>query len=87
MDRKENGMSDCILALKSQTLAERARRAALMEKVEAEVVSVDPSITRRGCSVGLKIPCEQVDKVKKTLDRKHIVYGDVIGRWENGWEN
>jgi len=73
-------MADCIIALKNQTLAERARRAALMDRIEAEVVSVDPSVTRRGCSVGLKIPCEAVEKMKKILDKRKIVYGDVIGR-------
>lgn len=72
-------MKDCILAMKTQTAAERARRIAVMEKIPAEVVSIDPSVTRRGCSIGIRLPCSLVSDLQKMLDRKNIPYGDVIG--------
>lgn len=73
-------MTDCILAMKTQTAAERARRIAVMEKIPAEVVSIDPSVTRRGCSIGIRMPCSYISAFQKILDRKNITYGDVIGR-------
>ncbi|MBQ9718189.1 MAG: DUF3343 domain-containing protein [Clostridia bacterium] len=73
-------MPDCILAMKTRTAAEKARRTAAIERIEAEVVSVDPSVTRHGCSVGLRLNCADVEEVTRLLDRKGVVYGDVIGR-------
>lgn len=73
-------MPDCILAMRTRTAAEKARRTAVLEKIEADVVSVDPSVTKHGCSVGLRLNCADADTVKRLLDRKGIVYGDVIGR-------
>jgi len=73
-------MSDCILAMKTRTAAEKARRAAVFAQISAEVVSVDPNVTRHGCSVGLRLNCAEVDDLTELLDRKGIVYGDVIGR-------
>lgn len=73
-------MPDCIIAMKTRTAAEKARRAAAFERIQAEVVSVDPSVTRHGCSVGLRLNCADVDELTELLDKKNIVYGDVIGR-------
>ncbi len=73
-------MSDCILPMRTRTSAEKARRAAAIAKIPAEVVSVDPSVTKYGCSVGLRLNCADVDKLTEQLDKRGIVYGDVIGR-------
>ncbi len=73
-------MPDCIIAMKTRTAAERARRAAAFEKIMTEVVSVDPSVTRHGCSIGIRLNCADVDTLTNVLDKKNIVYGDVIGR-------
>ncbi len=73
-------MPDCILAMRTRTAAEKARRAAAFIKIPAEVVSVDPSVTRHGCSVGLRLRCADVDELTGQLDRRGILYGDVIGR-------
>ncbi len=73
-------MPDCILAMRTRTAAEKARRAATLAKIPAEVVSVDPSVTRHGCSVGLRLNCADVDSLAEQLDKRGIVYGDVIGR-------
>jgi hypothetical protein len=52
----------------------------VLEKIDAEVISVDPSVTKHGCSVGLRLNCADVGSVTKLLDKKGITYGDVIGR-------
>lgn len=73
-------MPDCILAMKTQTAAERARRAAVLERIPVQVVSVDPSVTRHGCALGLMLPCTETGRLMRVLDQKKIPYGDVIGR-------
>ena len=73
-------MAECVIAMKSQTAAERARRAATFERIYADVVSIDPSVTRRGCSLGIKLSCSEVERMKMIMDKKNIPYGDVIGR-------
>lgn len=73
-------MADCILAMKTQTEAEKARRAAVHERITAEIVHIDPSVTRRGCSIGIRFPCEKTEKLRSILDHYSISYGDLIGR-------
>lgn len=73
-------MGDCVITVRSQTAAERARRAAALERVNAVIVSIDPSVTKRGCALGLRLPCEDVEQMKAVLNKKNIPYGDVIGR-------
>lgn len=73
-------MADCVIGMKSQFLAEKARRTALMERIGAEIVSIDPSVTKRGCSIGIRLNCSDVERFKSILDRRKIAYGDIIGR-------
>jgi len=73
-------MSDCILAMKTHTDAERARRIAVSENIQAEIVNIDPSVTRRGCSVGVRLPCSKSGRLVELLERRRIPYGDLIGR-------
>jgi len=73
-------MSDCVIAMKTPTDAERARRIALIDRIPCEIVNIDPSVTKRGCSIGLKFPCHSSDRLINLLERKNISYGDLIGR-------
>ena len=73
-------MTECVITMKSQTNAEAARRAAAGIRIPARVVSVDPNITKHGCSFGLKASCAELDRLKRALDQKGIGYGEVIGR-------
>ena len=73
-------MADCVIGMKSPTLAERARRAASCERIPAEVVSIDPAVTRRGCSFGLRLSCSDTDRLKAALRARNIPFGDVIGK-------
>lgn len=73
-------MPDCIIAMKTRTSAEKARRAAAVERIDSEIVSVDPSVTRHGCSFGLRLKCAELDNAIRLFDKKRIVYGDIVGR-------
>ena len=69
----------CIIAMRSATLAEKSLRAIRGTGIACEKVSVDPSLTGKGCAFGISLPCRDVDAAKLLLDRRHITYGDVIG--------
>lgn len=73
-------MADCILAMKSMTFAEKAKRTAASLGIEAKIVGVDPAVTRRGCAYGLALPCRDTEKLTETLSRKRIPYGELLGR-------
>ena len=70
-------MSACIITMKSRTAAERGRRS--LPGAGAEIVSLDPGMTRYGCAFGIKLPCREVDRMKAAMDRMGIPYGNVIG--------
>ena len=59
-----------------RTLSLNDLRSAL---AGAEIVSLDPGVTRFGCSFGLKLPCKDVARLKAAMDRQGIPYGEVIG--------
>jgi hypothetical protein len=72
-------MAECVISVKSNTVAERVRRLAAAERIRSEIVSVDPKLTKRGCSVGLRLPCEDVAALKRILEKRKITYGDIFG--------
>ena len=69
----------CVASAKNITQAMRIRDALARGGIEADIVSVDPSVTRRGCAYGVSFPCEYEWKVKRILGAKKIEYGDIIG--------
>ena len=74
-------MNECVIPMKSRTEAERGVRAARMYRIMATVVSVDPSVTKNGCSVGLKVPCDYAAELTYIFDSRGIGHGEIIGRF------
>lgn len=73
-------MADCVIGMKSPTLAEQARRIAAHERIPAEVVSIDPTVTRRGCSFGLRLNCGDAERLSEVLRARNVPFGDIIGK-------
>ncbi len=74
-------MKDCIIAMRSVTLANKAERALRSEGIGSELVSVDPALTKRGCSYGLTVRCDMVDNIEEILNRRGISHGEIIGKY------
>ena len=72
-------MAECILTMKSATAAERARRTASEMRISAQIVSLDPSVTKYGCAYGIRFPCTETGRMRLALDRNGIGYGTLIG--------
>ena len=71
-------MAECVISLKSHTTAERVRRLALEAGIGGEIVSVDPKKTKRGCSVGIIVACEDVAALRHILNKNGVSYGDTV---------
>lgn len=72
-------MSNCIIAMKSVTLAKKAERTLGSNGIRTEVVSIEPSLTKRGCGYGLNLSCRDTEKALELMRRKHITYGETLG--------
>ena len=72
-------MNECVIPISGRTNAERAKRIALSHGIPASVVSVDPSVTENGCSVGLRLMCAYAAEMLGLLDRSGIQHGGLIG--------
>ncbi|MBQ6263010.1 MAG: DUF3343 domain-containing protein [Clostridia bacterium] len=71
-------MKDCILTFRSQTAASKATRYLKKTGVKVRVVSVDPSVTSKGCGWGVSFDCESADWIKNKLDARGISYGEIL---------
>ena len=72
-------MRGCVITMKTRTASERAERASQSIGIKCESVSVDPSFTKHGCSVGILVGCGEVDRLLAHLKKKGIPFGEVIG--------
>lgn len=69
----------CIATVRNMTGAMKIRDALVRSGIKAEIVSVDVSLTRRGCAYGVSFPCEKEAQVKRILASKRMEYGVLIG--------
>ena len=69
----------CIATMKSITAAERARSALSAAGIFVSVISLDPSLTKKGCAYGIEFYGKDKTKVKSILRKKGISYGEIIG--------
>jgi len=74
-------MKECIIPMKSFTVAKKAERVLGNIKITTSIVSVDPSVTKHGCGYGLSLYCRDAERAKDYLRRKNIPYGDLIGEF------
>ena len=71
-------MTKCTLTVSSRTLASKGVRTLVKAGIRAETVTVDPSVTARGCGFGIQIPCADADRAKTILSERGIGTGDLL---------
>ena len=69
----------CILTMKTMTRAVKARDVLAGRGIRAEIVSLDPALTRYGCSHGIRIPSAEETHARQLLAEKKIPWGTVLG--------
>lgn len=70
----------CIATMKTQTAALRGKRVLERQGIWASVVSLDASLTEKGCAYGLSFYCASAAAAKKALESGGVGYGVIIGR-------
>lgn len=73
----------CILTMKSVTHAFRAKSALAARGISADVVSLDPKLTEKGCAYGIRFSCAASAAVERTLTEKALPFGVLMGNREN----
>lgn len=73
-------MQRCIIATNSLTFAQKGRRLLDDYAIRSEVVSLNGSETRQGCSHGLEVECRQIDNAVRLMERFGIPYTEIIKR-------
>jgi len=81
---QENSM--CILTMKTMTRAVKARDALAGRGIRAEIVGLDPALTRYGCSYGIRFPSEEEARARRILEEKNVSWGTVLGTAERSGE-
>ena len=72
-------MSESIIAMRSETIAAKSLRLLTRHGIACRIVSVDPTLTRRGCSVGIAMNSFDVNRAEKLLEAAKINYGEILG--------
>ena len=73
-------MTDCIIAMRSQTYAAKGKRILEKAGIRGEIVSIDPSWTKNGCGYGLQLAGGDCREAVRLLNIHHIMHGDIIGK-------
>ena len=69
----------CIVSFKTETSAQRAKNTLKSFRINSKVVSVDPNLTKRGCSYGLSFSSSVKNEALAILKSRNIDFGEVIG--------
>ncbi len=70
----------CTAAMGGMTLAQKAERALLAAGIAAEIVSLSPDETKRGCAFGVNFPCTMTNAARDALRRARIAPSQYLER-------
>ena len=77
-ERKESYMM-CIAAMRNMTAAIKGRNALEAAGIRCTIVSLEHTLTKRGCAYGLSFACAYLEKAKSVLSSRRINYGEILG--------
>ena len=71
-------MNICIATISSLNLSIKAQKALANEKIYSKIVSLDPSLTKKGCAYGIEFSCSEERTVRTILRREGIFPSQFI---------
>jgi hypothetical protein len=71
-------MNTCIASISSLNLSIKAQKALAQEKIYCKIISLDPSLTKRGCAYGIEFSCSEERNVRTVLRRAGIYPSQFI---------
>ncbi len=74
----------CVATVASMTLAMKGKSALSARKIEAEIVGVDPALTKKGCAYGIRFPCARRGETERILRQHGIAWGTILAGGSGG---
>ena len=71
-------MNTCIASISSLNLSIKAQKSLADARIYCKIVSLDPSLTKRGCAYGIEFACSEERLVKSLLRRAGIFPSQFI---------
>lgn len=68
----------CAIALKSMTHALKAKAALEDSYIDAEIIKLEPNMTRKGCAYGVQFNCINIDSVYEALRKWSVRYTEIV---------
>ena len=68
----------CAIALKSMTYAIKAKKALNDSFINAEIIKLEPNMTKKGCAYGVQFDCVNYKPVQDALRKASIKYTEII---------
>lgn len=68
----------CVIALKSMTHAIKAKNALYDYYIDAEIVKLEPNMTKKGCAYGVGFNCVNLESAKEALKKWSVKYTELI---------
>lgn len=68
----------CIAALKSMTHAIKAKKALEDNYIGAEIVKLEPTMTKKGCAYGVSFNCINFDPAIDAFKKWSVKYTEII---------
>ena len=66
--------------MKSMTDSQKSKKLLGNSGISTQIVSLDKSLTKRGCAFGIVIPETSSERAIKILDREGLYYGELLSR-------
>lgn len=71
-------MNICIASMASINICIKAQKALLSNGIGCRIVSLNPSLTRRGCAYGIEFTCSHERQVKQILRDAGVTFSQII---------
>ncbi len=71
-------MKTCIATFEGLNISIKAQRALIAAGIGARIVSIDPSLTRRGCAWGVELGCEHRQRAVRVLRALGVTPGQFL---------
>ncbi len=68
----------CVIALKSMTYAIKAKKALNDHYIDAEIVKLEPSMTKKGCAYGVRFDRVNLTQAQEALKKWSVRYTELI---------
>ena len=72
----------CIATMRSITAAMTAQKVLRQVGIRVDIISLDSTLTKKGCAYGISFSCTYAARVRQVLDAKAVDYGELVGERE-----